>query len=152
VYPTSVPSIQFDTSRFPLVIVRFPAFALSLRDIDTFAAGLDQLHARGERLILVVDVLGVHASLGGAERKAMTRLMLDDERRKATKQARVVDVILIDSAIVRGALAVVHMVAPLAVPTKAVTRARDALAFVEEHCREARFALTPALRAWFQTH
>lgn len=145
-------AISFDTSRFPLVIVRFPAFAPSVRDIDAFAAALDELHARNERLILVVDVLGVHASLAGAERKAMTRLMLDTERRKATKRSRVVDVLLIDSAIVRGAFAVVNTIAPLAVPTKAVMRASEALPFVEEQCREARFELTPAIRAWFKTH
>lgn len=120
-------AIDVDESRWPLVVIRWPAGAISDADIDAFLeASMAQL-ARGERFGSLHD--GVRASgLDGKQRKRMSDHV--NRNRGLLERWHVAAAIVASSAVVRGMITAINWVSPPPFPQRQFATRAEAEAWL----------------------
>ncbi len=104
-----VGAIEVDESRWPLVVIRWPAELISDESIDAFLTRGRAHLARRERFASLHD--GVRASgLNGKQRRRMAEHVT--ENREALARYHAAAAIVAPSSLVRGIITAVNWVAP----------------------------------------
>lgn len=127
--------IRFDTTRFPVVVTRFPEHPVQDADLAAMLAALEQVLSSGARSFQITDLSRIGAMAPASQRK------LSGEWTTRTyalqKRASVGGCLVITSALVRGLVTAIHW---LKEPPNPVTT----VATFEEAWRVAESALERA--------
>lgn len=115
--------IEFDVSRWPLVLVSMPP-VIRLEDIDYLQASYEHVFAAPNRHALVVDTTAIEQIPGATLRKRMKDF--EDGRRPIIREKNIGSAIVLSNALVRGAFTALRWISPQPAPNKAFSNVRDA--------------------------
>ncbi|AKF07426.1 hypothetical protein [Sandaracinus amylolyticus] len=95
--------LQFDESRFPLVVLRCPT-AFDVRGAEALQSGLERLFARRQKFVLVCDIRPVSRVPDAVVRKRLADVMNLPQVREGQAQYQLGSANVVDSAPLRAAL------------------------------------------------
>ena len=115
--------IEFDVSRWPLVLVSMPA-VIRADDIDFLQASYEHVFAAPTKHALVVDTTAIENIPDATLRKKMKDF--EDGRRPIIREKNIGSAIVLSNALVRGAYTALRWISPQPAPNKAFSNVRDA--------------------------
>lgn len=138
--------IAVDTSFFPLVVIEMPKHPLTDAEVDGMIAALTAILRRREKHLVLIDGLDIELGINPKQRKSFTDFASNAEMRELSR-FKLADVLLLSSAILRGAMTAVFWIAPPVSPTKPFATIDEALPFVRERLQAGGLTSTPAMEA-----
>ena len=115
--------IEFDVSRWPLVLVSMPP-VICAEDIDFLQASYEHVFAAPTKHALVVDTTAIEKIPDATLRKKMKDF--EDGRRPIIREKNIGSAIVLSNALVRGAYTALRWISPQPAPNKAFSNVRDA--------------------------
>jgi hypothetical protein len=120
---------ETDTSQYPLVAVTIPSQRVTDEEILRFIAGQREMLGRRTKHLVLCD------ARNGSVLPATQRKLFGDwlkESQEATRRYTAGMAVVVDNALIRGALTAVLWVVEPACPTKIVATVDDAITFLTE--------------------
>lgn len=118
-----------DLSRYPLVVVTIPGQRVADEEVLAFIQGQRDMLARRSKHLILCDARNAHV-MPATQRKLFGDWL--SESAEASGRFSVGMAIVVDNALIRGALTAVLWVREPACPTKAVATLDDGIAFLVE--------------------
>ena len=115
--------IEFDVSRWPLVLVSMPA-RLEIDDIVYLQESYEHVFAAPARHALVVDTTPLESIPDATLRRRMKEF--EDGRRPIIRERNIGSAIVLSNSLVRGAYTALRWISPQPAPNKAFANVRDA--------------------------
>ncbi len=127
-------TIDLDTSRFPLVISRFPP-RWGPDELDDYFERFHLLHAREEPFVFIAEVSATESMSSAATRRKATEFM-DKERERSARLCKGAAQVA-RGRLTRGAITAIHWVSPPPYPHKVFASYEEAFAWVKACALEA---------------
>jgi hypothetical protein len=137
--------LEFDESRFPLVILRCPA-AFDLRAAEALQRGLERLFARQQKFSLVCDIRPITRVPDAVVRKRLADVMNLPHVREGQTRWQLGSANIVDSAPLRAALTALLWLWTPPTPMANVAGMDDAVQWSLDRLRAANVAIPDSLR------
>jgi hypothetical protein len=121
--PPAGVGLEFDVSRWPLVLVSMPPI-LQVDDIVYLQQSYEYVFAAPARHALVVDTTTLESVPGATLRRRMKDF--EDSRRPIIREKNIGSAIVLSNSLVRGAFTALRWISPQPAPNKAFANVRDA--------------------------
>lgn len=135
--------LTFDDAAWPLLYIRFPSTPLSTEGVDYFIERYSAIIELRVPFMTIIDSRGLTNSIGAQERKKLTE-WFDVSGPLASEHHHGIAVLL-NNAIVRGALKAVTWVKPVPVPIKPFGSLADTAPWLREVMAAKGMPITPAM-------
>ncbi|MGB8329074.1 MAG: hypothetical protein WCE62_03030 [Polyangiales bacterium] len=135
----------FDDRAWPLLYVRFPSKPLSDDGFEYFIARYTAVVEQRVRFATILDSRGLTTAITAHQRKRLTEWF--DVTGDLAGEHHFGIAVLINSAIIRGALKAVTWVKPIPVPIEAFGSIADAAHWLRKIFAEQRLPITPSIEA-----
>lgn len=121
-------AVNFDETRWPIVVVTLPTRALEGVDFDRYVADLSRYHDRGQAFGCVFDIRNAPTFTA-----AQRRVIADAMTRQSAKHAKIkfVIAVVIASAIQRGVVKAITWLTPQPAPTGVFGTVEEAVAWAQ---------------------
>ena len=126
--------LTFDETAWPLLYVRFPSRPLNDEGVE-----------RRIRFVSIVDSRGLTTAITAHQRKRLTEWF--DVTGDLAQEHHFGIAVLINNAIIRGALKAVTWMKPIPVPVKPFSSIADSGPWIREIFSEQRIPITPSMEA-----
>lgn len=133
----------FDENAWPLVYVRFPSKPLSDEGFEYFIARYTAMVERRVPFATILDSRGLTTAITAHQRKLLTEWF--DVTGELAGEHHFGIAVLINSALVRGALKAVTWVKPIPVPINPFGSIAEAAPWIREILGEQRIPVSPAI-------
>lgn len=135
--------LSFDDNAWPLLYIRFPSTPLDDQGVEYFIRRYSAIIELRIPFVSIIDSRGLSNSISANQRKKLTE-WFDVSGPLASEHHHGIAV-LINNAIVRGALKAVTWVKPVPVPIRPFGSIADAAPWVREVMTEKQIPITPAM-------
>jgi hypothetical protein len=144
--PSTRSAASCDLTLWPLAVFTLPPTALTDEALEALIANLQGILRRRDKHLVLMDCLAVEHS-ANARQRARLAMFLQEPEARSLSSFKIADVVLLRSAIVRGAITAIFWVSPPASPIKLCGDGDEALPFIRQRFREEGLTLTAAMEA-----